>query len=390
MEVNMPWKETSIMDERVSFIMDYQAAQWSVSELCLEYGISRPTAYKYIARYEESGITGLLDLSRTPHTIANKTPASIEKDIIALRRKHPRYGPEKLLTKLVEAYPDKPWPALSTTELILKRNGLIPERRHIRRIQPINPVFDPEEPNHTWSTDYKGKFRTGDRNYVWPLTIADSFSRYLFAAQALEHPTFEATKAVFIRVFKEYGTPLQIHSDNGLPFACSTSLARLSSFAVWLLEHDILPVYSDPGHPEQNGRHERMHRELKAEAARPPAANKTLEQRKLNAFIEEYNNYRPHKALNNQTPASVHIHSPREYFSKVSPWDYPREFQVRRVYANGCIRWGAYNWIMVSTALIQKDIGLEELGNGIWRVYFRNKLLGYLEEQRLRIQDLKG
>ena len=290
---------------------------------------------------------------------STKTPDVIEKDIIALRRKHPRYGPEKLLAKLVEAYPDRPWPAISTTELILKRNGLIPERRHIRRIQPINPVFNPPEPNHTWSTDSKRKFWTGDQNYVWPLIIADSFSRYLFEAQALEHPTFEATKAVFIRFFKEYGTPLQIHSDNGLPFACSTSLARLSLFAVWLLEHDILPAYSDPGHPEQNGRHERMHRELKTDAPRPPASNKTLQQRKLNAFMDEYNNYRPHKALNTQTPASVHVHSPREYSTKLVPWVYPREFQVRRVYANGCIRWGSYNLIMVSTALIQKDFGLK-------------------------------
>lgn len=378
------------MDERVSFIMDYQSAQWSVTELCLEYEISRSTAYKYISRFLESGIPGLIDLPRVPHLIANKTPKAIENAIIALRRKHPRYGPEKLLTKLIEEHAELQWPALSTTELILKRNGLIPEHRRIRRIQPVEPVFDPPEPNHTWSTDYKGKFRTGDRTYVWPLTIADSFSRYLFAAQALERPSFEATKAVFIRIFKKYGMPLQIHSDNGLPFACSTALARLSSFAVWLLEHNILPVYSDPGHPEQNGRHERMHRELKAEAARPPAFNKTLEQRKLNAFVKEYNNYRPHKALNNQTPASVHVRSPREYSPKVVPWDYSRDFQVRRVYANGCIRWGSYNWIMVSTALIQKDIGLEKLGNGIWRVYFRNKLLGYLEEKKFRIQDVNS
>jgi len=378
------------MDERISFIMDYQSAQWTVAELCLEYGITRQTAYKYIERFSVLGEQGLSDLSRAPHTVANKTPESVEKAIINLRRKHPRYGPEKLLTKLYEMNPNIHWPAFSTTELILKRNGLVPEHRRIRRIQPVSPVFDPKEPNHTWSTDYKGKFRTGDHNYVWPLTIADSFSRYLFAAQALEHPTFEATKAVFIRIFREYGTPLQIHSDNGLPFACSTALARLSSFAVWLLEHDILPVYSDPGHPEQNGRHERMHRELKAEAARPPASNKTLEQRKLNAFVKEYNNYRPHKALNNLTPASVHVHSPREFTEKIIPWDYPQEFQVRRVCANGCIRWGSYNWVMVSTALIHKDIGLEELGNGIWRVYFRNKLLGYLEERKLRIQDFKG
>ena len=159
----------------------------------------------------------------------------------------------------------------------------------------------------------------------------------MFVAQAHEHPTFEATKAVFIRIFKEYETPLQIYSDNGLPFA------------VWVLEHDILPVYSDPGHPEQNGRHERMHRELKAEAARPPASNKALEQRKLNAFIDGYNNYRPHKALNNLIPANVHIHSSREITKKIIPRDYPHEFQIRRACANGCIRRSSYNGILVHT-----------------------------------------
>jgi len=196
--------------------------------------------------------------------------------------------------------------------------------------------------------------------------------------------------AVFIKVFRKYGLPLQLHTDNGSPFACSTALARLSSFAVWLLEHDVYPVYSDPGCPGQNGRHERMHRELKAEAARPPEPNSLLEQKKLNAFIKEYNTFRPHNALGNKTPASVHIRSEREYSSKVIPWDYSNGFLVRRIFRNGAIRWGSDNWIMVSTALIGKDIGLEELANGIWRVYFRCKLLGYLDEHILRIQDIKG
>lgn len=333
---------------------------------------------------------GLEDQPSTPHTSPSKTLKAIEDLIIKLRMEHPRYGPEKLLTKLSEQYPETKWPAESTINLILKRNNLIPERRRIRRIEKVNPIFDPSAPNEIWSGDFKGKFRTGDRSYVYPLTIADSFSRFLFAAAALAHPRFEATKDVFTDVFRKFGLPLQLHTDNGSPFAGPTSLARLSSLAVWLLEHDVLPVYSDPGCHSQNGRHERMHRELKAEAARPPARNMTLEQKKLDSFIQEYNYYRPHNALGNRTPASVHVHSQREYRPDIVPWDYPSGFSARRVFRNGAIRWGSDAWVMVSTALIGRDIGLEELGNRIWRVYFRSKLLGYLDEEQLRIQDING
>jgi len=386
----MPWKDTSIMEERVFFINEYRSGIWTITDLCNEYGISRTLGYKYIKRFESFGMRGLIDLPKTPHTSPKKTPKSIEDDIIQLRKEHPRYGPEKLSTKLSELHPEKRWPALSTINLILKRNDMIPKKRRIRRIQPNRPIFDPSEPNQLWSADYKGKYRMDDHNYVYPLTIADSFSRFLLAAQGLMNATYDETKSVYIDVFRKYGMPLQLHTDNGSPFAGPTALARLSSLAVWLLEHGVFPVYSDPGCPGQNGRHERMHRELKAEVARPPAANKTLNQKKLDAFVNEYNTYRPHKALGNLTPASVHVRSNREYSPEVMPWDYPREYSVSRVYKNGAIRWGSDHWIMVATPLIGRDIGLLELGNGIWRVFFRSKLLGYLDEKCLRIQDEKG
>ncbi len=378
------------MDERVYFINEYRSGAWTVTDLCKEFEISRTLGYKYIHRFEQYGMKGLLDLSKAPHTIPNKTPKAIEDVILLLRRKHPRYGPEKLQAKISELYTDIRCPAQSTINLILKRNGMIPQRRRIRRIEPVRPIFDPSAPNQIWSADFKGKYRIGDHSYVYPLTIADSYSRYVFAAQGLLHPTFEATKTVFTRVFREYGMPLQLHTDNGSPFAGPTSLARLSSLAVWMLEHDVYPVYSDPGCPGQNGRHERMHRELKAEVARRPASNRNLEQKKLNVFVREYNSYRPHKALNNKTPASVHTRSQKEYSSKVIPWEYPKEYKVYRVYKNGAIRWGSEHWIMVATPLIGKDIGVFELGNGIWRVFFRGKLLGYLNEKVMRINDVQG
>jgi len=375
----MPWKEHSIMDNRVFFIEEYRSGQWTVTDLCKQFCISRTLGYKYIKRYELYGITGLHDLPKTPHNCPIKTSKTVETAIIKLRKKHPRYGPEKLITKLSETNPNIEWPAYSTVSLILKRNNLIPVRRRIRQIEPLDPIFNPTAPNDIWSSDYKGKYRTGDRTYIYPLTITDSYTRFVFAAQALINPNWEETKAVFIYVFKKYGLPLQLHTDNGSPFACSTALARLSSMAVWLLEYDVVPVYSDPGCPGQNGRHERMHRELKADVARNPALNRNLEQKRLNAFIKEYNTYRPHKALNNMTPASVYTPSTREYTGHIIPWEYPAGFEVHRVYKNGAIRWGSDHWVMASTALTDKDIGLLEIGNGIWRVFFRKKLLGYLK-----------
>jgi len=378
------------MNERVFFINEYLSGARTITDLAKEFGISRTLAYKFIHRYQEFGIAGLENFSTRPQFLPKKTPRRIENAILKFREKHKRYGAEKIQVKLSEQQPDIKWPSISTIHLILKRNNMIPERKRLRRIEPVHPIFDPTAPNQLWSADFKGKFRTGDHCYIYPLTIADSYSRFLFAAQGLTNPTFEDTKTVFIKTFRENGLPEQLHTDNGSPFAGPTALARLSSLAVWLLEHDVYPVYSDPGCPSQNGRHERMHRELKAEAARPPAANQILEQKKLDAFIMEYNTFRPHQALGNRTPASVHIKSLKQYSEKISDWDYPKEFLVRRVYKNGAIRWGSEHWIMVATPLIGKDIGLEELGNGIWRVFFRNKLLGYLDEKTFRIQDIKG
>ncbi|MGL6015529.1 MAG: integrase core domain-containing protein [Selenomonadaceae bacterium] len=378
------------MEERVSFIYEYLSGAWIFSDLCSEFSISRPTGYKFVERYENGGIEALDNLSKTPHSSPNRTPDAIQGKIFAMRKKHPRYGPKKLRVLLTDRYPDMVWPALSTIAAILKNNDYIPNRRHIRRITPVNPIFDPTTCNMIWSGDFKGKAKLGDHQYVYPLTIADSYSRYLFAAKGLLHPTFAATKAVLIRVFRQWGIPEQFHTDNGSPFAGATSLARLSTLAVWLLEHDIMPVYSDPGCPSQNGRHERMHRELKAEAARPPAANLKREQLKLNKFVKEYNTIRPHEALGQKTPASVHVRSKREYNVSVTHWEYPNNVYVRRVYKNGCIRWGSDHWVMVATPLIDKEIGLMELGNGIWRIFFRNKFLGYLNEKNLHIQGVTG
>ena len=378
------------MNEKVSFINEWRSGCWPMSELCTAFGISRTLGYKYLDRYQSEGMAGLLERSKAPFSSPNKTPEHIVKAIITLRKQHCRWGPEKLKTILSERSPGVTWPAESTIALILKRNNLVKPRHRRRKIECVFPIFDPQNPNDVWSADFKGKFRLGNGKYCSPLTIADSYSRFLFSAEGLEYADYLHSRPIFECVFDEYGLPLQLHTDNGAPFGNISSIARLTHLAVWFLELGIEPVYSDPGQPEQNGRHERMHRELKAEATKPPAYGFAVQQRKLDAFRKEYNELRPHQALGNLPPARIHVPSPRHYTGQVLSWDYPYDFKVFKVCRNGAIRWGSHNWIMVSTTLIGKLIGLEELGNNIYRVFFRQKLLGYLDASTLRIQDDQG
>ncbi len=378
------------MNEKVSFINEWRSGCWPMSELCTAFGISRTLGYKYLDRYQSEGMAGLLERSKAPFSSPNKTPEHIVKAIITLRKQHCRWGPEKLKTILSERSPGVTWPAESTIALILKRNNMVKPRHRRRKIECVFPIFDPQNPNDVWSADFKGKFRLGNGKYCSPLTIADSYSRFLFSAEGLEYADYLHSRPIFERVFDEYGLPLQLHTDNGAPFGNVSSIARLTHLAVWFLELGIEPVYSDPGHPEQNGRHERMHRELKAEATKPPAYGFAVQQRKLDSFRKEYNELRPHQALGNLPPARIHVPSPRRYTGQLLPWDYPYDFKIFKVCRNGAIRWGSHNWIMVSTTLIGKLIGLEELGNNIYRVFFRQKLLGYLDASTLRIQDDQG
>ena len=235
----------------------------------------------------------MAEYSRAPSVHPNKTPPFQEQAILSLRQEHPNWGAEKILVILQDQNQTLQWPSISTGNEILKRNGLITPARRIRRIKPTSPIFDPKGPNQIWSADYKGKFRMGNGVYCYPLTIADSFSRYLFAVKGLLSPCYVDTRKAFEVVFKNFEIPQQIHTDNGIPFAVAWALARPSPLSVWFIELGIDPVYSDPGHPEQNGRHERMHRELKAQVTRPPARTLGAQQRKMTNFMIEYNHIRP-------------------------------------------------------------------------------------------------
>jgi transposase InsO family protein len=354
------------MEQKIEFINEWKSGKYTFKSLCEAYGISRTLGYRLCGRFEDEQEKGLEPRSRAPHTVANRTLTKIEIALCELRLKYRRFGADKLLTLLENDFDKDELPAISTAHLILKRSGLIQPRKRFRRVEPVKPIFDPQEPNEVWSADFKGKFRMGNGVYCHPLTIADSCSRFLFEAKALYNPTLEATQIGFEEAFREFGMPLQMHTDNGPPFGCVASLSRLTRLAVWLIELGIEPVYSDPGHPEQNGRHERMHRELKGEATHPPGYNLQGQQRKLNAFVHLYNEIRPHDSLGKQPPVKVHRTSPRAFPEKIREWDYPKEFREHYVCRNGALRWGHAKWVGVSTALKEKRVGLEEVGDGIW------------------------
>jgi len=378
------------MDQRTQFIADYLREVLSVTELCDLYGIARKTAYKWIDRYLWQGPAGLEERSRRPQRSPNATADEIVAGILDARRRHPSWGGKKLLTLVHKRHPNWDLPHRSTVCDILSRHGMVAKKRNRRRIgHPGKPTSQILAPNDVWSADYKGQFRTGNGIYCYPLTVTDGYSRYLLGCQGLNSTAVAEAKPVFTRLFREYGLPQRIRTDNGVPFATNT-LARLSSLSAWWVRLGILPELIEPGKPQQNGRHERMHRTLKAETTRPAAGSLAAQQRKFNAFQEEFNNERPHEALDMQTPACLYRPSPREMPEKIPPFEYPDRFELRYVSANGGIRWKNHTWVNVSTVCIGEYVGLEEIDDGIWNVYFGPLKLGRLNERHMRIEDQYG
>jgi transposase InsO family protein len=377
------------MNQRTQFIADFLRDTLTVTELCDLYGVSRKTGYKWIERYLRSGPAGLDERSRKPRVSPNATPEEIVQAFLEVRRRHPSWGAKKLLTLVHKRHPRWELPGRSTVCDILSRHGMVPKKKNRRRIgHPGKPTSEILAPNDCWSADYKGHFKMGNGAYCYPLTVTDGFSRFLLGCQALHSTAVAEAKPVFTRLFKEFGLPRRIRTDNGVPFATNT-LARLSSLSAWWVRLSVMPELIEPGRPQQNGRHERMHRTLKAEATRPPAASLGSQQRKFNRFREEFNEERPHEALDQQTPASLYRPSPREMPSKPPALEYPDRFEVRYVSANGGIRWNS-DWVNVSIVCAGEYVGLEEIDDGIWSVYFGALRLGRLHERHMRIEDIYG
>lgn len=388
----MPWKVASMASEKQKFIILYQSGKFTKTELCRGFGISRPTGDAILKRYEEEGWDALGVRSKQHINHPFKTAKDIEDAIIAERKKHTHWGGKKIQRLLERDYDfgDEHIPSITTVNNILKREGLVLARQRVRRhLEDRHPVYDPDYPNQIQSADFKGKFRLGNREYCNPLTIADTKTRYLFAIQALERPDTESCKPIFDKIYREYGLPGYLHTDNGAPFGNANSLRRMTQFSVWIMDVGVTPVYSDPAHPEQNGRHERMHRDLKAEATRPAAANMRAQQKKFDKYLVEYNTVRPHEALGMKTPAEEYVKSARDYHGVITAWDYSKDQRPKLVTVNGAVRWDTHHLVMISTALSGRYVGFEEAGDGIWRIWYRHVTLGYYSELAGRVFEIE-
>lgn len=377
----MPWSETSPMAERQRFIEEAFRGLFTMTELCERYGISRKTGYKWLERFEQDGRRGLVDRTRAPHTCPHRTDAQVEALLLDARHKHPTWGPEKLLDWLKPRYPGLGWPAVSTAGDLLSRHGLTVRRTRRRRFR--HPGVVPavtHGPNDIWTADFKGQFRTRDGLYCYPLTVADLHTRYLLECKGLLSTKTPGAIATFDRLFREYGLPRAIRTDNGVPFA-TTGLHGLSQLNVRWMRLGIVHQRIAPASPQQNGAHERMHKTLKAEATRPPRNNTSAQQHAFNAFRNEYNEERPHKTLGGKTPGSQYRPSPRPYDGKLPALEYPGHFLVKRVTTGGTVRLKAGRLLYVATPLEGEHIGMEEVDDGIWSVYFASVLLGRVDER---------
>lgn len=384
----MSWSK-SPMDQRKRFVMDHERGVFSMGELCLRYKVSRKTGYKWLARYAEAGLAGLEDASRRPHSCPSETLSCVVEALLDARCHHPSWGAKKLLWQLGKTHPDWPAPGRRTVCDILERHGMVAQARRRRRPgHPGKPTRTTSAPNELWCADFKGHFRTRDSLYCYPLTVTDQFSRSLLGCQSLLSTAHVGARPVFERLFREFGLPLAIRTDNGIPFA-TQAIARISELSVWWIRLGIFPELIEPASPYQNGRHERMHRTLKAEATRPPAANARAQQRRFNDFRREFNEERPHEALGQRTPASVYTPSTRPFPEKLTPLEYPNHYEKRLVSRSGSIRWRCAA-VNVSHVLGGEHVGLEEIDDGLWTVYFGPIELGRLDERNMRVVDAQG
>jgi putative transposase len=377
----MPWKEeTPVFKIRYEFVRAHQSGLYTMTELCELYGVSRNNGYKWLRRYREGGAEGLHDLSRRPQSLPLVSSEYVVDAILALRDKHPTWGARKLKSFLERNEPDQRWPCKSTVHDILNRCGRVRERsRRRKHAHPGKPVVEAEVPNQVWSADYKGDFRLQNGRRCYPLTVLDGYSRYLLACRGLPGTGLALAQQVFRELFETYGLPEFILTDNGNPFV-STGLCGLSRLSAWWIRLGIIPKRTQPGHPEQNGRHERMHKTLKAEATRPPEKNLRAQQKVFGRFQRVFNRERPHEALEMQTPADRYAPSLRPYPTRLPRLEYPSHAEVRLVSNNGGIRWNG-QYLFVSQAIAQQHVALEEIEDGIWSLYFGPVEIGRLNER---------
>jgi putative transposase len=384
----MPWRRVTEVLERTRFVLEAERGEWSMAELCRRYGISRKTGYYWVRRYQSEGLAGLQTRSRRPHHNPRATAVEVVERVLKEKQRHPHWGPRKLLERLKREAPELRLPARSTAAEILKRAGLVKARRRRRggRFSGRVGLGEAEAPNALWTTDYKGQFRLGDGQLCYPLTILDRYSRYLLACEGRSSVRAKEARPVFERVFSEYGLPDRIGSDNGTPFG-SIALGGLSRLGVWWLKLGIRLERIEPGHPEQNGGHERLHRTLKEEGLprRPPCPDALAQQEAFNRFRTEYNEERPHEALDGCYPADCYQPSWRPYPEETPGLDYPAHFERRQVRGKGFIKWQG-RLIYLSEVLDGEPVGLEEVEDGVWALYFGPLQLGKLVDGERKVR----
>ena len=377
----MPWKVSDVKEQRFRLIERWKETGESVAELARRFEVSRKTIYKWLDRYELSGLDGLEDRSREPHAQGRRTPAESEQWIVDLRRANPRWGAWKLREVLRRKRPELTLPAESTIGLILKRHGLNGRPVRHRRTPPYpGPLAHAREANDVWAIDFKGWFLTGDGQRCDPLTVSDQASRYLLCCRSLWQTNTSCVRRELERIFRAYGLPRRMRSDNGSPFA-STAPGGLTTLSVWWVRLGIVPERIEPGEPQQNGRHERMHLTLKQETAAPPAQSRAAQQQRFAEFLRKYNEERPHEALGGDTPAERYQRSAREYPEKLAELEYPCGLQLRKVDHDGRFRWKQAR-CRAGGALAHQVVALEAVDDDVWRVWFGPVPLGLLHERK--------
>ncbi|MBX4932983.1 integrase core domain-containing protein [Rhizobium bangladeshense] len=383
----MPWKETSVMEERLRFVARLLEGE-GMSDVCRAFGISRKTGYKIFNRYKDDGLEALTDRSRRPVRYANQLPEPVEAMIVSCKKSKPHWGARKIRELLVKRLAgDVRVPSKSTVHAVLDRHGLVAHARKRQRHRAEGTALSLALlPNDLWCADFKGEFKLGNGQYCYPLTVTDQASRYLLACEAFESTREPAVSYAFRRLFVERGLPAAIRSDNGLPFASPNGLYNLSKLSVWWLRLGITLERIRPGRPQQNGRHERMHLTLKKEATRPSGKNILQQQARFDAFVSEFNQERPHEALNMKVPADLYAASSRLY-QGLPEIDYP--FHDREALVTNCGRICIYRKkINISTVLAGQKLGLKEVDDGIWLVSFMHYDLGYIDLEQRTLQTI--
>lgn len=376
----MPWKETCTMTERRAFIEAWLSHELTFTRLCRRFGVSTKTGYKWVNRFLERGWDGLQERSRAPHSHPNRTPEPIVAELLEAKHAHPDWGPDTIVALLKRQRPRLPWPAPSTVGELFKRHGLVKPRRKRRRVPPhTQPLQHATPAHHVWSADFKGDFLLGDGQRCFPLTLFDNHSRFLIDCKGLYSTALPPVRNRLELAFQRFGLPHALRTDNGYPFA-STAIGGLTALSIWLLRLGVTPERIDPGCPQQNPRHERMHQTLKHAAISPPKANLSAQQRAFNLFIDEYNHLRPHHGLAKRRPDEFFSHTGRAFPDSLPEPHYPCEFLVRRVRHNGEFR-SKGRRIYLHEGLARQAIGLRPLGHDLFQLYFCNLSLGVFDER---------